>query len=297
MKASSLYIIGNGFDLWHGIKSSYWSFREYVKHRDSDVFREVEEYLTTEEDWSDLEASLANLDIDVIADNLGHFMPSYGADNWSDSGHHDFQYEVGQLVERLSSRLRYLFGQWIRSLAIPTAASAPRLLPPFDRNAVFLNFNYTSTLSTVYGVPPQRILFIHGCAAQPDEALVLGHAWSPDDRPSLNDHPDVEEMDTRQYEANAIVDEYFSETFKHSTEIIAQNEDFFSSLDDVEDVWVLGHSLAEVDGPYFKALLAQNGIARSRWHVACREEDDWNERLGQLVGLGVEPHMASPFSW
>jgi len=27
----NLYIIGNGFDLWHGIPSSYWRFREYVR--------------------------------------------------------------------------------------------------------------------------------------------------------------------------------------------------------------------------------------------------------------------------
>ena len=28
--AKTLYIIGNGFDLYHGAESSYWYFREYL---------------------------------------------------------------------------------------------------------------------------------------------------------------------------------------------------------------------------------------------------------------------------
>lgn len=28
--SSTLYIIGNGFDLYHGAQSSYWAFRQYL---------------------------------------------------------------------------------------------------------------------------------------------------------------------------------------------------------------------------------------------------------------------------
>ncbi|MGE0315737.1 MAG: AbiH family protein [Lautropia sp.] len=31
MQPSKLYVIGNGFELWHGISSSYAQFKEYVK--------------------------------------------------------------------------------------------------------------------------------------------------------------------------------------------------------------------------------------------------------------------------
>ena len=33
-----LYIIGNGFDLYHGANSSYSNFKEFVKRRDYSLF-------------------------------------------------------------------------------------------------------------------------------------------------------------------------------------------------------------------------------------------------------------------
>jgi hypothetical protein len=79
MQHSKLYIIGNGFDLWHGIPSSYAQFKEYVRQRDRDLFDAVERYLPADEDWSDLEAALAEIDVDSIIDDLDQFMPSYSA--------------------------------------------------------------------------------------------------------------------------------------------------------------------------------------------------------------------------
>ena len=34
----NLVIIGNGFDLFHGIKSSYWDFKEYLEEIGEDEF-------------------------------------------------------------------------------------------------------------------------------------------------------------------------------------------------------------------------------------------------------------------
>ena len=129
MRPTTLYVIGNGFDLfWHGIPSGLGAFKEYVLGTDRDIHREVEDYLPAGEDWCDLERALAELDADMLVDNLGHFMGSYGAEDWSDSGHHDFQYEVGNVVERLSTGLRMRFAEWIRALSIPTPDTAPRRL-------------------------------------------------------------------------------------------------------------------------------------------------------------------------
>jgi len=90
-----LYIIGNGFDMHHGIKSSYWDFGK-----------------------------------------LTDFLPSYGADDWSDSGHHDYQYEVGRVVEALSRTLLSHFSDWIRQLAIPTSKDIEKLRLPLGMKAI-----------------------------------------------------------------------------------------------------------------------------------------------------------------
>ena len=297
MKSRTLYVIGNGFDLWHGVPSSLAQFKQYVQATDRNVYREIEEYLPTREDWSDLELALANMDVDALIDNLGHFMGSYGAEDWSDAGHHDFQYEVQNVVERLSNGLRLQFAEWIRGLPIPSPATARKRLAALDTRALFFSFNYTSTLSTLYGVHPERILFIHGCADLADDELVLGHAWHPQSRKSLNDRPDVEEIDTRLMEANDIIDSYFSATFKRSTELIAENREFFNALTEIEQVIVLGHSLSAVDAAYFTALIEQRSMAEAQWQVACRSPEEWPAKHVLLASLGIDPTMATPVLW
>ncbi|MBB4133368.1 bacteriophage abortive infection AbiH family protein [Xanthomonas sp. 3075] len=297
MNSKKLYVIGNGFDLWHGIPSSLAQFKQYVQATDSDVYREVEEYLPTREDWSDLERALADMDVDALIDNLGHFMGSYGDEEWSDAGHHDFQYEVGNVVERLSTDLRQRFAEWIRTLPIPTPETASKRLATLDPDAVFFTFNYTRTLSSLYGVPPERVLFIHGCADLADDELVLGHAWHPQTRKSLNDRHDIEDVDTRLIEANDTIDEYFSSTFKRSAELIRKNQNFFDSLGNIDQVIVLGHSLSDVDAAYFTALLQQRKVAQAPWIIACRSLQEWPEKIALLSHLGINPARAFPIAW
>ncbi len=297
MKPQKLYVIGNGFDLWHGIPSSLARFKQYVQATDRDVYREVEDYLPTQEDWSDLERALADMDVDALIDNLGHFMGSYGAEDWSDAGHHDFQYEVQNAVERLSTGLRLRFSEWVRKLPIPSPATARKRLATLDTDAVFFTFNYTSTLGSLYGVPPERILFIHGCADLADDDLVLGHAWHPQTRNSLNDRSDIEDIDTRLMEANDTIDGYFSTTFKRSADLIAQHRGFFEALTDIRQVIVLGHSLSDVDAAYFMALLEQRSVAEAAWFIACRSPADWPEKQSLLTHLGVDSNRAFPVAW
>lgn len=289
METRKLYIIGNGFDRWHGIPSGYEHFRGFVQKHDSALLGAVEDYLPADEDWNDLESGLAGIDVGRIVEDLEHFATSYGADDWSDSSHHDFQYEVGRIVECLSTELRRRFGQWIRQLPIPTPATVSQRLRTIDPTASFLTFNYTSTLQKLYGVPDCHVLHIHGAARLADDDLVLGHAWNPEGRRSLNDRPDIEEMDTRLVEAHTILDRYFSNTFKPSARLIEKHHPFFEQLTCARDVCVLGHSLSSVDEPYFHALLAIPGISAARWQVACRSESDAEACCARLHALGVQP--------
>jgi|SRR5271170_533563 len=297
MAIRKLYIIGNGFDLQHGVPSRYSHFKAFVREQDSHLFRTVEEYLPADENWSDLESALAHIDVDNVISDLEQFMPGYGADDWSDSGHHDFQFEVSRVVESLSRELRVRFGQWIRQLPIPALATAPRSLRSIDASALFLTFNYTSTLQDLYGVPDAHVLHIHGRADLPDNELILGHGWNPAERRSLNDRADIEEMDTRLMEGHDILDRYFSRTFKPSASLIDQNRPFFDRLIDVEEVSILGHSLHQVDEPYFQRLLAVPGIAAARWRLACIPEEDRNERAARLQELGVQASSIVTCSW
>ncbi|MFT3991194.1 MAG: bacteriophage abortive infection AbiH family protein [Luteolibacter sp.] len=290
----TLYVIGNGFDLWHGIPSKYSDFRNFIRANDRELFQQLENYLPVEDDWSNLESALADLDVDFLIDNHGCFLTPYGAEDWSDSGHHDFQYEIEQVVRQLSSELLTQFTRWVRSIDVTQSADARLNLE--TSSSVFLNFNYTGTLNSLYGIAPERILHIHGCAEKTDQDLVLGHAWNPSMRPSLNDFDGVEDLDVRLHEAHSIIDSYFASTFKPTAEILKQHDQFFRNLSNVSKVLVLGHSLSEVDAGYIRAVHEVCGEVTD-WRVASRDPAKETGRVNLLRSIGVGEDQIQWFPW
>lgn len=55
----TLYILGNGFDLMHGVRSSYYAFRDSMGKR-SDLRWHLETFLTPEDIWADFEEALGH---------------------------------------------------------------------------------------------------------------------------------------------------------------------------------------------------------------------------------------------
>lgn len=282
-----LYIIGNGFDLHHRIPSAYWQFGEYLKANDQDVYENVERYFTVDEQfWSEFEARLADFDIDTLTDDASNFLESYGAEDWSDAYHHSYQMAVGDVVEAISKSMRLRFADWIRSLPIPTTSAIVGLRLPIDRSATFLNFNYTSSLQTLYGVADEQILFIHGSVKDPAADLVLGHGRRPP--PNLDPYRyerDPEAADVRVVEGQQIIDRYFEETFKPTAEILAKSASFFRSLFDVEEIFVLGHSMSEVDHPYLLEVMRNVDLTKVRWTISYR--GDVTSVRQQADALGI----------
>jgi hypothetical protein len=287
MLTKTLYIIGNGFDLNHRLPTGYGHFKAYVRSYDRDVYDWIEDYVPAGESWADLEVALAYLDTEHIVSSLEHFMGSYADEEWSDSGHHDFQYEVDRVAGGLGGTLHQLFAEWVSTIQIPDARSAHNLLAGLDINATYLTFNYTSTLTSVYQVPADNILHIHGESTDADSELVLGHAWAPEERTSLFEVVNHEDSDHRLIEAMQSLDDYFSDTFKPSKQIIEDNADFFAGLEEVDQVVVLGHSLSPVDGPYLAAVVQALKHRLVPWTVAVLPDDDVGEKTARLEAVGV----------
>lgn len=287
MHINTLYIIGNGFDLNHRLPTGYGHFKAYVRAHDREVYDWVEEYVPAGESWGDMEMAFAELDTDNIISSLEHFMGSYADDDWSDSGHHDFQYEVDRVAGGLGGTLHKLFAEWVNTIQIPDAQNAQNRLAGMDTSAIYLTFNYTSTLTRVYQVPPGNILHIHGESTDADSELVLGHGWAPEERTSLLDAVNHEDSDHRLIEAMQSLDDYFSNTFKPSSDIIERNADFFAGLAEVDQVVVLGHSLSPVDAPYLSAVVQALKHRPVYWIVATLPDDDLIEKTARLNAVGV----------
>lgn len=248
-----LFIIGNGFDLYHGIDTSYYSFANYLKENDYRTYEIVEQYIIPEIDlWSDLEILLADIDTDSIIDNAEQYLISYADEEWSDSYHHDYEFEIEKICDAVSKDLLDNFSHWVRQIEIENFRRVH--LKCIDKNALFLNFNYTNTLQKIYSVSNDRILHIHGSAMNDSSPLILGHGWQRKEYELLSRSND-ENTDVRVAGGNELIDDLLSRTFKPTKKIICKNKAFFNRLHTVTEVFVLGHSLSEIDKPYFVEIL------------------------------------------
>lgn len=268
LSARTLYVIGNGFDLHHGLETDFSDFKRFVGARCPKLQATVGEYLyALRGNWANLEEALAKFDVDQLIGHAENFLVPYGADHWSDSYHHDYQYEINEVVRAISSELKAEFYLWIKQIQIPTSISSSNRLK-LEHDAIFLNFNYTPTIQKLYSVDHSRILHIHGSVADKEGDIVLGHGWKPADRPKLNKGQDPDEIDSRVMQGNALIEHYFADTFKPTNALIKRNQRFFDSLSDVSNVYVWGHSLSAIDLPYFVAIAASIAVNSPTWHVS-----------------------------
>lgn len=268
-----LYIVGNGFDLYHGMKTTYHNFKSYLREHRSPVYESVEKYIGYDyEDekssvWNKFEENLKNLEEDTIIEECRVYLIGYGEDEWSDSAHHDFQYCIDSIKNNLTSGLLDNFTDWIKNENFKLNQINRKLLLLDD--SLFLSFNYTMLLEEKYGIKSNNILHIHNSVEGGNE-LILGHNYSEAKRiqneksfPNIRTKSDIDELlaergleedDVRYREGKNIIRSYYGENHKNSMGIIERNKDFFESLDDVESIHVIGHSMSEVDIDYFDEI-------------------------------------------
>lgn len=255
----SLVVIGNGFDLAHGLKTSYSDFRiwllshgheDFVVHME-DVFYGLCEYEDEKKLWADFESSLGTVDIDTI-----HSL--YQEE-------HKGKDVVDDVIEPTVLSIRKNFTNWIKHVNIQHSNSIFSL----PSNAYYLSFNYTDTLESIYEIPKEQICYIHGCQSN-DDKLIYGCLREPIHKSVL----DREEKDILQYPVRYKATELLNGFLKKNT--IAQIEKkqlFFKKLDSVKNVFVIGHSLAEVDWPYFLEI-RKHVPKETIWRITYHKIED-----------------------
>lgn len=277
MSYSDLFIIGNGFDLAHGMPTKYDDFKRWLFENDRiDIIQELQHAFPSMKGggyllWSDFETALGQYDIDTVL-NWG----------WDDLyitstsiGNLKFDRPSSLLNIQLPDIIRDVFPAWVKS--IPIATIPTYKLPS---QALYLSFNYTDTIERLYRIPDSQILHIHGRVSVND-ALVVGHNRSIDPSEYWDDHLDVRENNERM---QRLVD--MNDLQKPSLELINRNESFFRLLNTVQTVTVLGHSCASMDYPYFrKVRMSIRGDAEWIFNPYSEEDVIRINTLKKEVGL------------
>lgn len=238
-----LYIVGNGFDISHGINSRYSDFERWVEAKGNDrligmmdVFFSNEHYL-----WADVETALGEYREEDIFDyckpdediDYDHMMRSVAA--IEDGPDWLFKPTLDEFLEN--------FTDWVNSIDISQVHPQKQL----ESQSRYLTFNYTETLEKVYGIPDSNILHIHGSRIVAGDSYIMGHNnIKPDDLYDTLNGELYFEQDTK----NKIIG-WMNELHKDTSSIIRHNASFFRSLSGITHIVVLGHSVNQVDWPYF----------------------------------------------
>ncbi len=293
VESKSLCIIGNGFDIHHGLETKYWDFYKYLKM--SGACHEVDQlesfFQAQNIDdkgnrsfllWSDLEGALGEYDIeemyhectDFVSIDYDHYMRS--AAQIEDSPN----FFLAPVVESLPQLIK----QWISQVAI-YGISPDVNLPDY---ALFLSFNYTRVLEDIYKVPKDTILHIHGVVGG-ESALIVGHNVKMDEREAFDEDAPLYEDESK---LNII--KIMNGCRKPIEELISTNGKFFQSLRDITDVYVYGHSYSFVDLDYFKEV-KKSVLPKAMWHLSFHNEKDETAAKKMMEELGVETNYWGKF--
>jgi len=117
-----LYIIGNGFDISHGIPSKYSDFRNYLKENREDIIRFLEKFYYTgnnSELWTDFERSLEeDINYNIFSEIIGESAPNIASDEFKDRDWNTAQIDIDRECNELLENIRSGFEEWINSLNV-----------------------------------------------------------------------------------------------------------------------------------------------------------------------------------
>jgi len=319
----TLYIIGNGFDLHHGIASKYADFKTYLAKHDRDLLYALEQLYDCDDIWGDFEQNLLTISRETFMNYISPLFPTNEVD------HEDFTYaelyfsqdSAGELVDELTANLKKHFHQWIRTLTLP-AGYEKRLLR-LDPNALYLSFNYTDFLDTTYGVLTHQICYLHGQKSDKTGSIILGHGESPEN--SLENWRKANEKERRfqprlknkrnksynnsnptylayflkdetkgnwrseaRYHAinfaTERIEDYYERSFKNFEKVLETHKSFITSLHQIKTIVVIGHSLSKVDLPYFEKILTVNDDPNNiQWQISFHSEAN-STRINEFAG-------------
>lgn len=334
--AKHLYVIGNGFDLHHKYRSGlvdygrwlmenhpdiYYSFEEWF---DIPVYDEAEDqYKEWKNWWSYFEQRLGEVAIRRYIEDASYRAFHEAAEAEERRAYHVYAGEriADNELSNLIDNIKGTFSEWIRSL---TPGEKWYRLPLEKESSLFLTFNYTPTLETIYNISKERILYIHGSIES--EEYILGHGLSYQEIESQcesdSECPDchtIEEME-KWYRSNA--DDFMTEQVKEVAiqriydlrkdvnGIIADNHTFFVQLKNIRAIHIYGFSFSPIDMPYIYAIMSNIDKSAVIWEINFFSERDKenienliakvdipkdNVRLIRLTDIQLDPQLKIPF--
>lgn len=293
-----LFIIGNGFDISHKLKTRYSDFQCYLQknypdasfddvwvpeqiimpngnlsYNDDDIVGFLLKIISQAENngkaWSDLENTLGKLDYDEF------FYDWY---EYEDDNEWHMAYTNEDIALNISNvviMIKKYFSDWIEKIDISSAKPIEAFEKLIDKdNDLFLTFNYTRTLEKLYDA--KKVFHIHG---QQGGELIFGHGNSED----YYDHY-IGKYTGSEYH----ISELQYELKKDTSKVIKQSKDIFQKLCSLDEIYSYGFSFSEVDLVYIKEICSLSSTKNIRWYLNDYDSSKFEEFKDKIKKCGFE---------
>ena len=290
---SSLFIVGNGFDIAHGIPTRYNDFRNFLinlfpealEFRDEVVYLEdteeieVSEFaaeillntmdLAAGEDWCNIEEALAYINFDNKLPRPNHKENETEEEDQELMKH--YLLYMNTLLSgfiKCSQKWEDYFRLWLKEIQqqidVGAYKAKPVLANLFSQPGTqFLTFNYTKTLQKLYGV--KKVIHIHNRVGQ---KLIWGHGENDIMYNEFNNSPSCLHI------GSSFLDDMIMSFKKDTERPMKKYHSFFKNLNcTIDKVYSYGFSYSKVDSIYIKKIIEKispNAI----WYFTSYESQD-----------------------
>ncbi len=282
----TLYIIGNGFDLFHGLNTSYNDFycwlivnghKSFVSMMER-IFPRLIENKRENLLWSDFESALGSYDLEYIHKEFGPKKEQFEVD-------YELQEKASVKIRPTLNEINILLKEWAIDCSKKITISKDTNKLQLPKESFYLSFNYTTVLEKLYKIPENNVLHIHGSAMKPEDQLIVGHKTVP---------VGIECDDVNKKKSLELIMNEMQKFYKQTSEIIKNNSNKLDRLKDIDRIVVLGHSLSIIDMPYFNKVI-ESVKEDSHWHFSAHDVKGianvhnlikWQEEMDKQPVLG-----------
>ncbi|MCM3121028.1 AbiH family protein [Staphylococcus saprophyticus] len=256
-----LFVIGNGFDIKHGLKTNYKIFKNEVAKNDlklfeiinkaEKVYNERNPYNTSNE-WSNFEELLRYIDFaDYNSNYINNPIKLRSKNNNSNILNNN-----NKIIDDINKQ----FNKWVSKVKLKISGKSKKI----NNDNYYLSFNYTKVLQKKYNINKKNINQIHLCKSS--------------SRPFIFGMKKIEE------------DKSFSSNFKGSlNEIINDTSNIFEKPVDkiideglvnyknLKEIYFWGFSLSDVDKPYIEKIFDNNKNTIEKIYL-CKHQFDRSDK-------------------
>jgi hypothetical protein len=151
---------------------------------------------------------------------------------------------------------------------------------------LYIAFNYTAVFETAYSINKDKIIHIHGSLRIRDGEPVLGHGNKMRIEKNQERREEAEGLfDEKWLSICRVVKDYYIWTYKDPGRYSFKLFDL--SQHDIEEIYIIGHSIAGVDQLYFKTIDVLTK-KNAKWNVCFYRDDEKQTLRSNLIDCEID---------